>query len=98
MWLECELQLTTCQVFTVILSSWSDPEKGNQYAFLIGSALALLGAVLAWFMLEDVSRELDHEDQRWKAYLVENGWDATWGDTESKDPAGVFKDTLTPTS
>jgi hypothetical protein len=49
-------------------------------------------------MLEDVSRELDHEDQRWKAYLVANNWDASWGDHESKDPAGVLKGELRPSS
>lgn len=58
----------------------------------------MVGAILAWFMLEDVPRELEYEDRRWKAYLTENGWDASWGDKDSEDPAGVFKHALTPTS
>lgn len=93
-----KLKLTSRQVFTVILNSWSDPDKANRATFLIGSAISILGAVIAWFMLEDVSRELDFEDQRWKNYLIDNGWEASWGDQETKDPAGVFKHTLTPTS
>ena len=80
------------------MNSYTDSDKGNQVAFLIGSAFAVLGAVLAWFLIEDVSKDLDDGDREWKAYLHENGWEAKWGDHETRDPVGVSKHALTPTS
>ncbi|KAJ4861865.1 sugar transporter domain-containing protein [Trichoderma breve] len=81
------------QVFTAILNKYaSNPDKGNQVAFLIGSAFAVLGALVAYFVIPDVSRRLDDDDAAWKVYLADHGWDATWGDGETKDPAGVILD------
>lgn len=78
------------QVFTAILNSYvDDTEKGNQVAFLIGSGFAVLGALVAFFVIPDVSRRLEDDDAAWKVYLADHGWEATWGDTETKDPAGV---------
>jgi len=81
------------QVFTAILNAYGNSDKGNQVVFLIGSAFALLGAILS-FLLVDVSRNLDDEDRDWKIYLEANGWEANWGDDETQDPAGVFKQPL----
>lgn len=81
------------QVFTAILNSYADePEKGNQAAFLIGSAFAVLGALLAFFVIPEVSTRLDDDDQAWKQYLLDNGWEADWGDKVTKDPSGVMMD------
>ena len=78
------------QVFTAILNSYThDPSKGNQVAFLIGSGFAVLGALVALFIIPEVSRRLDDDDQAWKQYLKDNGWEANWGDHETKDPSGV---------
>ncbi|KAI6780958.1 putative metabolite transport protein GIT1 [Emericellopsis cladophorae] len=79
------------QVFTALLNNYaSNPEKGDQVAFLVGSAFAVLGALVAFFVIPDVSRNLDDDDAAWKVYLADNGWDAQWGDTETKDPTGVM--------
>jgi hypothetical protein len=79
------------QVFTAILNKYtSNPDKGNQVAFLIGSAFAVLGALVAFFVIPDVSRRLEDDDAAWKVYLADHGWEATWGDTETKDPSGVI--------
>ena len=79
------------QVFTALLNNYaSTPEKGDQVAFLVGSAFAVFGAFVAFFVIPDVSRNLDDDDAAWKVYLADNGWDAQWGDTETKDPAGVM--------
>ncbi|KAI5464812.1 inorganic phosphate transporter [Mariannaea sp. PMI_226] len=80
------------QVFTAILNSFDEEHaaKGNQTAFLIGSAFAALGALIAYFVIPDVSTRLEDDDAAWKAYLAENGWDANWGDTETKDPQGII--------
>lgn len=77
------------QVFTAILSSWANEAKGDQAAFLIGSSFALVGALIAWFVIPDVSTNLDEEDEAWKQYLADNGWQADWGDEVSRDPKGV---------
>ncbi|KAF7553980.1 hypothetical protein G7Z17_g3217 [Cylindrodendrum hubeiense] len=80
------------QVFTAILNSYDEEHasKGNQTAFLIGSAFAVLGALIAFFVIPDVSTRLEDDDAAWKVYLADNGWEATWGDTETKDPQGVI--------
>lgn len=85
-------------MFTAILNSYSDGEKGNQVAFLIGSAFAVLGSLIAFFVIPDVSARLDDEDTLWKAYLAEHGWQADWGDRETKDPEGVLKHITQPKS
>jgi MFS family permease len=80
------------QVFAAIMSSWTDPAKADQAAFLIGSGFALVGALTAWFVLPDMSTRLEDEDDAWKEYLALNGWKAEWGDHVSQDPSGVKMD------
>ncbi|KAH7035735.1 major facilitator superfamily domain-containing protein [Microdochium trichocladiopsis] len=75
------------QVFTSISAAYIDPEKANQVAFLVGSGFAVLGALNAWFVVQDGDKILDNEDGIWKEYLVSQGWEATWGDKETVDPA-----------
>jgi MFS family permease len=65
---------------------------GDQGAFLVGSAFAVLGALIAFFVVPDVGRKLEDEDENWKKYLEANGWVADWGDNETKDPKGVVID------
>lgn len=78
------------QVFTAILNSYADkPEQGDQAVFLIGSAFAVLGALVAFFVIPDVSRRLEDDDAAWKVYLADHGWEASWGDDETRDPNGV---------
>lgn len=79
------------QVFASIQSRYSDDtSKGDQVAFLVGSVFALLGALIALFVIPDVSRRLDDDDEAWKAYLAENGWEANWGDNVTQNPSGVI--------
>ncbi|KAL2688440.1 metabolite transport protein [Phyllosticta citricarpa] len=80
------------QAFTAIQSSWSSGQKSDQATFLIGSSFALLGALIAWFVIPDVSARLEDEDAAWKLYLEENGWIAEWGDRETRDPKHVVMD------
>jgi MFS family permease len=69
------------QVFKPILASWGDDTThGTQAVFLIGSGFAVLGACLAWFVLQDSDTILDHGDQEWKDYLVAHGYNhIEWG-------------------
>jgi hypothetical protein len=80
------------------MASYTDSNKSNQVAFLVGSAFAALGALNAWFVIQDVSKVLDNEDEIWKEYLVANGWDAKWGDHETEDPKLTRNQALLPTS
>ncbi|ROW00423.1 hypothetical protein VPNG_07935 [Cytospora leucostoma] len=78
------------QVFTAILNAYADDSsKGDQVAFLIGSAFAVVGALVALFVVPEVSRNLDDDDENWKTYLADNGWEGSWGDSITKDPTGV---------
>ncbi|KAJ5666580.1 hypothetical protein N7462_010989 [Penicillium macrosclerotiorum] len=70
------------QVFKPILAIWGDDElHGTQAVFLIGSGFAIVGACLAWFVLQDSDKILDHGDQEWKDYLSAHGLtNIEWGD------------------
>ncbi|CAJ2510392.1 Uu.00g050950.m01.CDS01 [Anthostomella pinea] len=75
---------------SAILNAYTDdPTQGDQVAFLIGSGFAVLGALVAFFVIPDVSTRLEDDDADWKVYLADNGWEADWGDTSTKDPPGV---------
>lgn len=63
------------QVFTPIQNSFSSTEKGQQAVFLIGAAFTVAGGLISWFLIPDMSRELETEDARFKAYLQEHGYD-----------------------
>jgi Na+/melibiose symporter-like transporter len=63
------------QVFTPIQDSFSSTEKGQQGVFLIGSAFAIVGGLIAWFFIPDKERDLESEDVRFKNYLEEKGFD-----------------------
>ncbi|KAL8401036.1 hypothetical protein RB594_001167 [Gaeumannomyces avenae] len=65
------------EVFTAILNAYADdPAQGNKTAFLIGSGFAVMGALIALFVIPEASRSLDDQDREWKKYLAENGWEA----------------------
>ncbi|KAJ5725002.1 uncharacterized protein N7483_006359 [Penicillium malachiteum] len=62
-------------VFKPILAS-----SGTQAVFLIGSGFAVLGSLVAWFILPDSDKLLDHGDQEWKDYLTAHGYtNIEWG-------------------
>ncbi|PTU21995.1 hypothetical protein P175DRAFT_0508881 [Aspergillus ochraceoroseus IBT 24754] len=65
------------QVFTPIQNSFSSTAKGQQAVFLIGSAFCVVGGLISWFLIPDMSRELETEDVKFKAYLEENGYDVS---------------------
>jgi MFS family permease len=82
-------------VFAPILASYGNSVyKGNQAVFLIGSAFAAVGALTSWFIIPYISNRLENEDDAWKAYLEEMGYDIQWGDEETKDPVGLKMDAV----
>jgi hypothetical protein len=82
-------------VFAPILASFGHVNggyKGNQAVFLIGSGFAAAGAITSWLIIPDISNRLESEDEAWKEYLREKGYEIQWGDVESKDPEGLRLD------
>ncbi|KAJ5573326.1 hypothetical protein N7450_010310 [Penicillium hetheringtonii] len=79
------------QVFKPIMASWGDDSfRGTQAVFLIGSGFAVLGSLLAWFVLEDSNKILDHGDQDWKDYLVAHGYtNIEWGVEPQPEESGI---------
>ncbi|GAB1203462.1 hypothetical protein APSETT445_002097 [Aspergillus pseudonomiae] len=74
------------EVFTPIQNSFDTTAKGQQAVFLIASAFTVVGGLIAWFLIPDMSRELEDEDARFKAYLEENGYDVShYGDALQVD-------------
>jgi hypothetical protein len=50
----------------------------NQDLFWVASSLAVFAAVLVWFFVPEVGQDtIDHEDRRFRAYLMENGYDVS---------------------
>ncbi|KAG4438161.1 hypothetical protein IFR05_006372 [Cadophora sp. M221] len=66
------------QFFTPIQNSFSTIEKGQQGVFLIGSAFAVVGGLIAWFLIPDKERDLESEDVRFRMYLGERGFDTSF--------------------
>ncbi|PON24243.1 hypothetical protein TGAM01_v206931 [Trichoderma gamsii] len=69
------------QVFTPIQNSFSDSQKGVQGVFLIGAAFAMVGCLITWFLIPDEEKDLESEDARFRAYLEENGYKGTFGES-----------------
>lgn len=65
------------EVFTPIQNSFDTTAKGQQAVFLIGAAFTVVGGLVGWFLIPDMSRELETEDAKFKAYLEENGYDVS---------------------
>ncbi|KAJ5351022.1 hypothetical protein N7541_008749 [Penicillium brevicompactum] len=65
------------EVFTPIQDSFDSTVQGQQAVFLIGAAFTVVGGVIAWFLIPDMSRELESEDAKFKTYLAENGYDVS---------------------
>lgn len=69
------------QVFTPIQDSFDETQKGVQAVFLIGSAFALVGGVIAWTLIPNREKDLESEDARFRAYLAENGYEGAFGES-----------------
>lgn len=82
-------------VFKPILASYGDDTvRGNQAVFLIGSGFSVLGMLVAWFLIPPHAPDLQTEDENWKTYLRDAGYEIEWGDTTAQDPAKVKFDAV----
>lgn len=70
------------EVFAPIQNSFDSTGKSQQAVFLIGSGFTMAGGLIAWFLIPDMSRELETEDAKFRAFLEENGYDiSSYGGT-----------------
>lgn len=67
------------QVFLPIQNSFPSEDKGVQGVFLIGAAFALVGGLIAWFLIPDKDRDLESEDYLFREYLSQNGYKGVFG-------------------
>jgi MFS family permease len=82
-------------VFKPILASYGDDTvRGNQAVFLIGSGFAVLGMLVAWFLIPAHPPNLVEEDENWKIYLQDAGYEIQWGDAKAQDPKKVVFDAI----
>ncbi|GES61955.1 inorganic phosphate transporter [Aspergillus terreus] len=65
------------EVFTPIQDAFDSPARGQQAVFSIGAAFTLVGGVVAWWLIPDMARDLETENARFRAFLVENGVDTS---------------------
>ncbi|KAF4554405.1 Sugar (and other) transporter-like protein 5 [Elsinoe fawcettii] len=77
------------QVLSILYNRYeeTDPVKAGQYPFFISSALCVLSAALALFLLPHIGQDtIDREDVDFRAYLERNGYDTTrMGLSESRE-------------
>ncbi|KAH7116976.1 major facilitator superfamily domain-containing protein [Dendryphion nanum] len=78
----------------ILLSYGDDTVRGNQAVFLIGSGFAVLGMLVAWFLIPSQTPDLVKEDEDWKVYLRDRGYEIEWGDNAAKDPSKVTFDAV----
>ena len=69
------------QVFTPIQEFFSDDFSGVQAVFLIGAAFAAVGGIISWTLVPDKEQDLEDEDAKFRAYLLEHGFDVKDGES-----------------
>ncbi|OAQ98092.1 hypothetical protein LLEC1_00799 [Akanthomyces lecanii] len=77
------------RVFTPIQDSFRDGNKGVQGVFLIGAGFAMTGALITWFLVPDMERELENEDAKFRRYLEENGCGGVFGEDQNDEGVDV---------
>jgi len=65
------------QTFAPIQNSFDQTVKGQQAVFLVGSAVAIVGGIISWFLIPDKEKDLESEDVRFMAYLEHEGYDTS---------------------
>lgn len=81
----------------LVADAGSDTIKGNQYPFWVAGSMCCVSAVLAFWCLPEIGQDtIDHEDAKFKAYLIENNWDISkMGLAGSGAPMGSYDETYT---
>ncbi|KAJ5225582.1 Glycerophosphodiester transporter GIT2 [Penicillium chermesinum] len=65
-------------VLPIAVKNAHTPVEKGQHPFFISSALCIFSAVVAFFLLPTINQDtITHEDERFRAYLEEHGYDTT---------------------
>lgn len=65
-------------MFPIIENNAPNATRSGQDPFFVGSALAIFSGFLAVFCLPKIDQDtIEFEDQRFRAYLAENGYDTS---------------------
>jgi hypothetical protein len=77
------------QLFPLLVASFPTTIKGQQAMFLVGSAIAFVGSAVVFFLVPDRRFNLSEEDDAFRTYLEENGWNTeeNMGVADAKDAA-----------
>lgn len=68
------------QAFTPIQNN-----LGKRWTFIIAAICGVVGILVTYFFVEDLTGEdLAERDERFRTYLVENGWDGEMGENDLK--------------
>ncbi|KAK0384865.1 hypothetical protein NLU13_7343 [Sarocladium strictum] len=63
---------------------------GKKWTFIIAAICGVVGVVVTYFFVEDISGDdLAIRDDRFRQYLVDNGWEGEIGENDLKEDAGV---------
>jgi nitrate/nitrite transporter NarK len=73
------------EVFIPIQESFSSESKALQGTFLIGSAFAMTGALISWFLIPDRDKDLSSEDNDFRRYLLDSGYVGRFGAKREMD-------------
>lgn len=68
------------QVLAILYNRYADTDmvKAGQYPFFVSSALCILSAFIAFFLLPHIGQDtIDEEDRKFRAYLAEHGYDVS---------------------
>lgn len=56
-----------------------------QWTFIISAIIGVLGVAIALLLVPDTTKlNLEDEDEKWRQYLLKNGWDSQMGDGTTK--------------
>ena len=77
--------------FPPMIDAFGGPDsiKGNTGPFWVGSGLAILSAIITFFFIRPLSHDgMAAEDEAFRAYLEENGWDTSQMGLGGEDSVG----------
>lgn len=58
---------------------------GKKWTFIIAAICGVAGILVTWFFIPDITGEdLAKEDEKFRAYLVDHGWDGQMGEDDLK--------------
>lgn len=62
---------------------------GNRWTFIIAAICGVVGILVTWFFVPNLTGEdLSVRDERFRAYLVANGWDEAMGEDDLRADVG----------